>query len=466
MSTLRFMPILAAAVATAAACVSGCQAKPKPSPPAWLDASSNNSSASTMQALDPVSLQSDLSLLINNFYDAGVGLSSDIAAQTDSRTIREETLRWKLRLVAATEAIQREPDPRLAFLFAWLLVEEGYYGVTEGARRTTYGPFQPQVVEMLGRARDQMIALGYKHFDNAAIDDARDDMRQLATRNVLARWRASGSNKPPGELVAQRGRRSDVGALLSIPMSPFSGIQGVADTPTAIKDASEVVAEIGTTIRHLPERVRWNAALLLYELDHLPTVVALREDVAGLNASVAQVAARVDALPQDLRDLLTEAEAAQPELRQTLAESRAALAELDRTVQRLNTLAGSIDTMSGSVQGAAEQINKMIGRDRPADAVPPTQPKPPDPDPITISKLIELSEKITRATQELRGLAGDLDGPIDELDAASARTMGRATADLRALLDAATWRLAGVVVLAFVLAVVYRLVFRRARAGQ
>jgi outer membrane murein-binding lipoprotein Lpp len=441
--------VVAAGVAT----TSGCQPKQQPAAPqSWP----GSSSAATMEVIDPNRLHTDLGALINRYYSEAIGLSSDIAAKTDNRTVREQTLQWKLRVLSATQAILREPDPRLAFLFSWLLAEEGLYAATEGSRRSAFGEFQPQVVALLTRIRAELLELGYQHFDDAVIEQARDDLRDLASHDVLMQWRMSGSTQPPTALTAQRGRRNDLGTLLSIPMSPFTGLQGVAGTPGAISDASDVVAEIGVVIRNLPERVRWNAELLLYELDKLPSVAALQRDVDALNASVATVAARVDALPQDMRNLLDETEAAQPELRRTLTELRA-------TTEQLNTLAASINTMSGSVQGAAAEINTMIGRDKkPGDPPPAPKPAAADHDPVTIGRLIELSEKITLAVKELRGLTGELEGPIAELDAASSRTVDRATDDLRTLLDAATWRLAGIVALAFVLAVIYRLVFRRA----
>jgi len=439
-------------VAAAATAIGGCQSSSKrDAPPVWPA----GKTAATLEAIDPAQLHADLGNMVNRYYSEAVGLASDIAADTENRTVREQTLRWKLRVLSATQAILREPDPRLAFLFSWLLAEEGFYAATEGSRRTAYGPHQPRVVELLGRTRDDLIALGYKHFDPAAIDQARDDMRDLASHSVLARWRLSGSTTAPSALTAQRGRRNDLGTLLSIPMSPFTGLQGVAGTPGAISDASDVVAEIGVVIRDLPERARWNAELLLYELDKLPSIAALQRDVDQLNTSVAKVAARVDAWPTDLRSLLDEAEAAQPELRRTLAELRT-------TTEQLNTLAASINTMSGSVRGAAAQINTMIGRERkPGDAPPASKPTAANDDPVTIGRLIELSEKITLAVEALRGLTGELEGPIAELDDASNRTVDRAAADLRAMLDAAAWRLAGIVMLAFVLAVIYRLLFHR-----
>lgn len=398
---------------------------------------------------DPAALMGALAGLASRRYTETLGLASRIAAKTDDPAMRERSLRMKIRAGTFVDNLVLIEDPRRAFVYCWLFTEERLYHVTQGEGRGALGPFQEETITSLRETRATLIAIGYEHFGQEIIDEAADDMALLAQRQVLQTAQIFADRMPFGPTLQETARNNgDLRALLDIPFSPVGAMQGVSGTPVAIKAMSQMAGEIGRVIQNLPERVRWQTELLLYEAESLETVQSLRADADRLSGSADRLSRTAEALPGQMRQALADAEEAQPELRKTAAEVRATAETMDRLAQSTNQAAQSINVLLEQWQALSEKTRDNA--------------KPRDPDaPAAVEQWTELTKKIAEASSELRGLVSELERPLAEAQQISADSIDRATDNTHDLINAAAWRAAGVVVLAFVLAVVYRLMFRK-----
>ncbi len=452
--------------------VQGCSTRGKPTAE---DAMLTRMTGAAGDIKDPAALSGALIALASRRYTDTMGLASRIASASPDSAVREETLRMRLRAVTFVDNLIMIDDPRRAFIYSWLFIEERLFFLKEGEGRDSFGAFQADVVQTLEDVRQATLQIGYEHFGRELIEKAQDDISAMAQRQILNTNQVFADRMPLSSAIAvTANRNSDLRALMNIPMAPVGALQGAANAPVALQDMAMVASSIARVVQNLPERIRWQTELLLYELESLDTIQALREDSRRLSLAAEQLATTTQGLPDEVRKTLEDLEAQQPELRKTLAEARETIALAHETVAALSVLADSANQAATTSRGLMQDIQQLVGETS----------EPGDTD--TIEQLIALADKITTAATELRSLTTDVSEPMREartlsqesiaqatenterlLQTATAdtqRMLSDATADTRRLLDAAAWRAAGLIVLAFVLMVVYRLLFR-ARAG-
>lgn len=411
---------------------------------------------------DEVMLVRGTNHLLEQLYVGIVSTSGDAAREATTTSIREDALRWRILWTSRVESIRTLPDPRLRFAALWTFITQGRIALTEGVGKDRFGPVQHLFIELAQITEEQVVRLGYAAFPDHVIDNARPEIEQIARTGGIAGW------FDPAELGRRASARgqSPISQILSIPLSPIAGLQGVGDTPTAINNFTAAAREMTRMAERFPERARWELELLMIEaessgalartLDELAAMrkesAAIRQQAADLGKTAEGIAGTIDALPakvgQETREVLKTVDTMQPQLAQTLQQSNA-------LVQSVHAAAGKIETAAQAIQGAASETKALtVELNRPK---PQTDKKKNPEDEWTAERIAIAAREIRAAAAEVRSLRADLAGTtsLPAIDQIRTRT--------DELLWKATRNAAGLILLAFACGILWLLLAHRLR---
>ncbi len=404
--------------------------------------------ALTSSAVDTVGLRTQLVLLADQTGARIAGTTSQIARLTTDPRVREQTILFKLRAIPVLYNLTNHPDPRAAFLYSWMFSVRMLGYLTEGEGKTLFGDEQPLIVTTAQLLVRDIVALGYRYFPKAAMDEVRDDIDEIAVANpVGAIIGAQTMNLPPDTTQQQRG------AIDSILGAPVRGLEGVGSTPEAIQAVSLTIENLMNLIRQMPQFVRWQTELLLLQAESQPAMVELREDVTRISQSVESVAQTVATLPADIR----------AELNAALAEARETIAALDSTLTKAQTITADVKEATANIKATTDTVNTIV-----AAVVPPPAERPPpaetDPgEPFDMKDVVKTTEQLHATTVELRAIVEDLEsGAARDLlayvDTASRATIDHAVAQTHTIVDRLTLRVFYLIGALLVVLVTYRFI--------
>ena len=431
---------------------------------------------------EPTKLHAEVLRWIDRSYTGIVGTASTIAAKTTDRTVRENTLRWKYRTLVAVEYMASKPDPRGTFLLSWVFVTQSRLYLTEGEGKALFGAQQALAVEQVQKMEDEILALGGAHFGESLIRASMDDVAALVRASPVIRFGlAEMAGDEVGEITSLD---NTVARLLQMPLAPFSGLQGVADTPTAIRDFTATAKSFMDVVHHIPRRMRWESELLLQEVDSLDTVVKARESLERASRSMESFAKTAATLPSDVRreieGLLPATSETQEKLQATVREVQKAASELRETLATLEvatmTVREGLEQVAKSGDswaGAAREVQGVMRayKDLSTGNALETNVKKNDEEKTSArpEDYRRVAEEISRASGELRLLLGDLQSDklttaLAQVSRASRATVEHAASEAGDLVDKITLRLALLFSGGFVGVIAYRaLVQRRKR---
>jgi len=421
--------LLAAALALVLLGLAGCQTKQK---------NERLSGAQRAEVVDPDRLRGDVLNYLDSIQSRYIGTMSTVAANTEDRTVREVTIRVKISVVDIVSGIMREPDARTPFVYAWAFAAASRHNSTEGATKDAFTDQQQLVVDLVTAAEEEIIEIGLDHFDDQIIEEAKDDIEEIALRVTGTGLLAS------GDIVTrvQSNIGKDVAGLM---LSPLSALKGVSSTPEAVNNIARVVDSLSNQLSLMPQRVRWEAELLTLELESMRTVAQASADITRFTDSFAVIANEIDHLPDELRsqteDLLKNAEQLQPELRATLAQGEKTAAEVRETAENVRQTAEALETVVPQVQEMVATAKQTVSELQPLLETIQEMKGEPDPNkaPLDTMAVLEQSNTLTGQTlgivTELRQLLTDLKAPLGPTS-----SIAETKEHARELIDAVTWR--------------------------
>ena len=225
-------------------------------------------------------------------------------------------------------------------------------------------------------------------------------------------------------------------------MSPVRALEGVGSGASAIHDFNETAARFASVVATLPELIRWELELLLFEVEERQSVTRLLAALESVSESAVRASLAIDRLPGDLQT--------------TMGGSREVLDAASATIREAQLLLVPFAV-------AAEEIRLTTA------AVAEITAQEPDAEPgraFDIREWETAAREIGVASGELRGAAseilavvesGGLDGKLLQVSDA----VERAEVSAQAIVDAAAWRVLQLLLVAFALLVLYRLVAAR-----
>ena len=89
-------------------------------------------------------------------------------------------------------------------------------------------------------------------------------------------------------------------------MSPFRALGGVSEGAVAIREFNDTAIRFSTVVEGLPDQIRWQSELLLFDLESRDATVRALAAGEALAESANRMTAAVDALPDNVALLLEE----------------------------------------------------------------------------------------------------------------------------------------------------------------
>jgi len=359
-------PLLLPVAATAfAVALGGCAGKSRPQ----LTETERRAvaRAEAVEVTDPDAMRVDMRALLRSIDARAIAATSDVAYATKDRAVRERALQWRRLSRNAIDSILLETDPRLMFLRLWVAVTQARQGIEPGGRNATaFGDQQDRMRRLIAAFEEDVLEAGMRYLPDGAIDAARDDIEQLA--------RHATSSVPFSNDLDPSEAGTDISKILTLPLAPFTGLQGIGSTPDALIQAAAVAAGLGTVIQHLPERVRWEAEMLLLDASDLPVVVELMQQIDALRGDVDALTGLAERWPDDVERVLGSTSdrlaAVLPELRATVASAETLVVDLERQpplwTQTVAELRGLVTDLDAAARGLG--LDEAIRR---ANAAPP-----------------------------------------------------------------------------------------------
>jgi hypothetical protein len=408
---------------------------------------------------DPATLQADLQRYADEFTGRCVAALDEYARVVDTPEARDQALQWKVSVSSAAVSIASGPNPTanlLDFLsLATILrtvLEEHWTQSAEGKR------FQPWL-ETSRSLETEAWRLAAGIFTPGQQQELRDSIRQWWDANSGARSTFFARPQAFASLIRQTGQKTDQpGSVFGlVGLDPTSGLDPAVREVTRTRLFAERAMYAA---ERMPFLVRWQIELLTAQFLQNPDVSAVLTNAARLTESAdrmsraaesaSQTAALLpDRLSTERKAILEALEAQEGRLRELSAEVGRTLAAGERMSTSLNTTIHAFDALM-----------KRFGVGEPSSAPPDTNSPP-----FNILDYARTADQIATMAQQLDALikdsTGTLDSPaLDKRIADLNALAARARADARSVLNHAFLLAAGLIVLAFACATVYRRIHR------
>ena len=354
--------------------------------------------------------------------------AEDIAAETRDRTIRRRTLLWRMRMIPPVQEAAFSESPQEGYLrLLGISVAQSLY-LREGDGRELFGPQQQIAIDAAVQLQNDALEIGSRLMTPDRQEKVLADVEALAERNPIV-----GRDFSLQRIVQARATlhtSESLMGVLSLPLAPFRALEGVDSGAQSIRDFNVTAKQFSLIIAQLPDQLRTEMELLLYDVEDRETVVQTVAAMQAMAASAERASRSIESLPAELQKSLAESQGALQEVNTALLTAKEALVPLEQVTTNLKL--------------ASDAWGTILARD----------PNAPPGRPFDVREWQSTAAQIGTSAEELRALAV-------ELNTLTAGTQ------LNAAVDHATWRAAQLVALFFVLLVVYRLVaWRLVRADR
>jgi hypothetical protein len=403
--------------------------------------------------------------ICENYNRVIEGALQEIESRSSTIERKRQTIRFRVYTLTITRLALLNPSPLAAYLDLWvvtlqrrqLLAERGVELFGDDAPIAVAA--NQELVEYMERVCDEILPAGTREKTKATVEAY---AVSHPIRGNIREWQDVGAAH--GENVLK--------AVTSI--VPTLGIK---DTAASITDVSRSIDGIGEVIQDIPKLVRWNAQLLLYDMDESPPLLSVRESVRDISKDIDRFNGILEKLPErvqgEISQTLDEIDAKQEGLRKTLddakgvaSEARGAAEALQATVKEAETTLASAQKATEAFAAAGEKWQPAlqtlldITGPAPKEYVPSTGPDP------NIENLVKMTQNAATMATELGAtltkLREVLEGKaMDQLNTNAQRTVDHTTAQLGQVIDHATWRGVQLAIGIAVLCFLYRLAAAR-----
>jgi hypothetical protein len=201
--------------------------------------------------------------------------------------------------------------------------------------KDVFGVQQEQAVQVALKMEDDLENLIRQYIPEEIFDDAETNIEELAIEHPVVMPTGVGSLRI-GD-VSQTARESGLGDILSLPLAPLTGMQGVGTTSDAVDRIGVILAIISKIFEDMPRHIRWQAEALMLELENSKSIedfskalAKIDEHTAGLRTDVTRATDFVESIPDELSKQ-------QVELFEHVAIERMAISkEVDEKIDRID----------------------------------------------------------------------------------------------------------------------------------
>jgi len=375
-------------------------------------------------------------------------VANELNERVPSMRTEKTTLQMRARMVQGLNAMLDHDDSIVAFIETWALCTRFRMYLEEGEGSALFGDAHQVALAASKRLEAEIQRIGSVFLKEDVFEAARKNVTDFAHNNPI---RGTFSNVIVYATEEQEGQPNPFVSVLKIPMTPFRAIEGVDRTASAIYQFSDTAERFSDIVAELPESTRWQLQLLLFDLEEANMTKSFLNSLAQVSESSARLEKSVEELPNQLREQLTQfvedIDKRQAALQQTLQQAEKTSLALNTTLEKLEQTAGSFNTVAKDVTKTAhawENAAKATGRvvEEFKKLKPPPEAEKSS---FDIKDYRDTAEQTSKAANDIKALLAEIEDLLESRRYSS-------------VLNDLLLRAAGLVVLIFVLAVLYRII--------
>ncbi len=402
---------------------------------------------------------------LNNFEEFAVSIIKQTADRLDlllpNLKTKKTNLVKRARLQQAFNTMFEQEDPIIAFLETWALCVRITNYLEEGEGSNLYGDYQEVAIDAAKRIEDRIEQIGKEFLKEDVFDQTHRQIQNFAAQNPI---KGVFSNVIVYATQAEPGKPSTFDNVIALPMSPFTALQGVDRTATAIQGARGSMDRIADIVESLPESARWQMLLLLLDMEETEMAKTVLTSMSKLSDSSVRFADSAEKLPEQLKQqlslLIKEIDEKQENLQTTLDKAEKVAASVERASAGLSNTAEAFgrtaqDVNQTALQWDAAAKSTALALQEVAKLKPPKKETAEPAKPFDVLEYRDTAEAVGETVNEMRNLAAEINELIESQKFAEYALMPEKFTTLLA------WRLGQLIVLFFVSALVYRIVVVR-----
>jgi hypothetical protein len=358
------------------------------------------------------------------------------------------TLQMRARMVQGLNAMLSNDDSIVAFIETWAMCTRFRMYLDEGEGIKLFGDAHQVTLDGSKRLEAEIQRIGSIFLKEDVFEATRKNVTEFAHNNPI---KGAFSNVIVYATEVQKGQTNPFVSALKIPMTPFRAIEGVDRTASAINRFSDTADRFSNVVEELPESSRWQLQLLLLDLEETDMTKSFLNSLTQVSESSARLEKTAEQLPRRLREQLTQfvedVDKRQANLQQTLQQAEKTSLALNTTLEKLDKTAGSFNATAKDItetarawENAANATGQVVEGFNKLKPPPQTGESSFD-----IKDYRDTAEQTSLAANNIEALLIQLD------DLLESRRYNSALNDL-------LLRAAGLAVLIFILAVLYRII--------
>lgn len=356
------------------------------------------------------------SLRLGNRFIVSVRAAADrITSDPTPREINRRALLWKLQMVPLVQRAATLSNAQESWVALYMLAMAQRKYLVEGEGAELFAEHQHFAIDAARRVEADALQVGETFLSKKQLQAIRWQLEDLTWRYPIR-----GLFLP--ETMVQASQASEAGGafdwVIGIPLSPFRALEGVDTGAQAIREFNTTAQQFAEIVSHLPEVLRWESELLLYDIEDRETVQSIVGSLGVVASSAERLSEAAARLPADARAeaerFVATLDAKQGALQKTVADARAGLGDLDAALAKANDLAQQLDRVGATWHGVATTIRG------PDDGTPSR--------PFDITEYERAAARIEASAHAVRELALELQKSGEALAAASNGLLWRAIA--------------------------------------
>ncbi|MHC4587989.1 MAG: hypothetical protein ACYTAQ_01330 [Planctomycetota bacterium] len=427
----------------------GCQHGQTASP-----AESDRSGSHSSKRISLDQLQQEM-IAYTSWHNARVKAVATMAEEAaPNEDSRYEALRLKAQIIQTQRNLLQSRDPRDAFTDSWVYAVQRRNYLLAGGRDDTFKPWHDKVALMSKDLEAELKRIGGLFMTPQELAEAETAVETYAREHPTLGIFEAPDSFPSTD--AKKGKAKGLDTILNVPLAPFSALHGVDTGAAAVAQVANAADRLTVLAADMPEQIRWQAEIFDYNLLNRDPLKTTFEDLHSLSESIDRISRTAESLPADVRkqveDVFNELDSSSKNLQETLEQAKATADALTATADSANQLVQSAATLlsDAGVTGA--------------DTGPP-----PDPDaPSEMEQVTTVAQETRSTVVEARGLVSDLDKLLQDskalddrilaVDQAADASIDHAAGRVRDLIRFAMLQGVLLIGIAFVAAILYRVV--------
>jgi len=378
-------------------------------------------------------------------------VSNELNERVPSTRTEKTTLQMKARMVQGINAMLDNDDSIVAFIETWALCTRIRMYLEEGEGSSLFGDAHQIALAGSKRLEIEIQNIGVIFLKNEVFESARKNVTEFAHNNPI---KGTFSNVIVYATEVQKDQTNPFVSVLKIPMTPFRAIEGVDRTASAINHFSDTAERFSNIVADMPESTRWQLQLLLFDLEEANMTKSFLSSLEQVSKSSASLEQSVHKLPEQLQEQLTKfvenIDKKQDALQQTLQQAEKTSLAVSDTLEKLDKAAGSIDVVVKDVNETVQAWNTAaISTGEVVQELNKIKPSPQkEATPFKITDYRDTAQQTSQAANDIKALLAEVDNLMESRRYSS-------------MMNDLLFRAAGLVVLIFVLAVLYRIISAR-----